>query len=123
MKLLKTARPLLTWKEPTLFAARTRDRRGWLRRAALALLIASVMMIGFAAEKNRGRQPNFSWAGAVLTSAFIGVFVTSLLDAPDLNREITISDDSISYFGNAGEYLSMSTWALRDGGSGNRDTA
>ena len=47
-------------------------------------------------------------------SAFIGVFLTSLLDAPDLNRQITITDESINSFGNAGEHISMSTWALRD---------
>ena len=114
MKLFKTATPLLTWREPWLFAARTRDRRGWMRRAALALLVASLMMIAFSADMNRGGRAKFSWAGAVLMSAFVGAFLTSLLDAADLNRDITISDDSINSFGNAGQHFSMSTWALRD---------
>ncbi len=114
MKLFKTVKPLLTWKEPSFFAARTRDRRGWLRRGVLALIIFAAMMLGFSADKNRGRRANFSWAGGVLVSALIGVFLTSLLDAPDLNREITISEDSISSFGNAGTAISMSTWALHD---------
>jgi hypothetical protein len=115
MKLFKRARTLLTWQEPRLFAARTRDRRGWVLRGALALLIYGVMMAGFYADKNwGGRGPKFSTAGAVLLSAFVGLFLTSLLDAPDLNRQITISDDSINSFGNAGEHFSMSTWALRD---------
>ncbi len=28
MKFFKAAKPLITWQEPRLFAARTRDRRG-----------------------------------------------------------------------------------------------
>src|SRR5215210_6041672 len=114
MKLFKMARPLLTWNEPILFAARTRDRRGWMLRGLLALFIAGVMMFGFYADRNWGRGPRFSIAGGVVFAAFIGVFLTALLDVTDLNRQITISDDSISSFGNAGTHMSMSTWALRD---------
>ena len=65
MKLFKSARPLITWQEPWLFAARTRDRRGWLARAALVLLVYVGMMLGFYADKNwGGRGPKFSTAGS-----------------------------------------------------------
>ncbi len=115
MQLFNPARPLLSWKEPMLFAARTRDRRGWLRRAALVLLIYAAMMLGFYADKHwGGRGPKFSTATAVLMSAFIGVFLTSLLDAPDFDRRITIAEDNINSFGNAGEHISLKTWMPRD---------
>ncbi len=55
-----------------------------------------------------------SWAGGVLISALIGVFLTSMLDAPDFRRQITITDDGISSIGVAGAHVSMGTWALRD---------
>ena len=42
MKLFKTAKPLLTWQQPPLFEVRTRDRRGWMLRGALALLRPSL---------------------------------------------------------------------------------
>ena len=115
MKLFKWATPLITWKEPWMFAARTRGRRGWRRRAALVLLIYTGMMLGFYADKNwGGLGPKFSTADAVLMSAFIGVFLTSLLDAPGLNRQITITDESINAVGNVGQDISRSIWALRD---------
>jgi hypothetical protein len=114
VQLFKSAKPLLTWREPWLFAARTRDRRGWLRRGALALLISAGMMVGFAADKNLGRRANVPWAGGVLISVLIGAFLTSMLDAPDFNRDVTISDDNINSIGIAGPHVSMSTWALRD---------
>src|SRR3954453_2014806 len=99
MKLFKTARTLLTWQEPPLFAARTRDRRGWVLRGALALFICAVMLFGFYADRNwGGRGPKFSIAGGIAFAAFIGVFLTAILDAPDLNRQVTITDDSISSF-------------------------
>ena len=115
MTLFKRTTTLLTWQEPPLFAARMRDRRGWILRGLLALVIFAAMMAGFYADKHwGGRGPKFSTPGAVLLSAFIGVFLTSILDAPDLNREITISDDNINAFSNIGTHMSMSTWALRD---------
>jgi hypothetical protein len=114
MKLLNASKPLLTWKEPTLFAARTRGRRGWRLRGALALSIFAVMMLGFYADKKGGRRANVSWAGGVLVSALVGVFFAAMLDATELNREITITDNDISSFGNAGVHISMSSWPLRD---------
>src|SRR4051812_48227239 len=112
MKFFRTAKTLLTWQEPILFAARTRDRRGWMLRGLLASLIFAVMVFGMYADRNwggRGPARKFSVAGGVLLSALIGLFLTSLLDAPDLNRQVTISDDSISSFGNAGHHVSMTT--------------
>jgi hypothetical protein len=115
MALLRRARVLLTWKEPWLFAARTRDRRGWFARGALAAIIFAVMLAANNADRIRGRGgPRLGTPGAILFSAFIGLFLTAMLDAPDLNREITISDDNINAVGVAGTHVSMSSWPLHD---------
>jgi len=115
MGFFKRSRQLLSWREPIFFSARTRDRRGWMLRGLLALVIFSAMMFGFYAQKHWGKKgPKFSVAGGVLLSAFIGVFLTATLEAPDMNREATIYDDQITSFGNAGTHMSMSTWPLRD---------
>jgi hypothetical protein len=112
---LRRANVLLTWKEPWLFAARTRDRRGWFARGTLAAIIFAVMLAANNVDRIRGRGgPRLGTPGAILFSAFIGLFLTAMLDAPDLNREITISDDTINAVGVAGTHISMSTWALSD---------
>lgn len=113
MKLL--AKTLLSWQEPVLFAARIRDRRGWIWRAAIAGGIAAVMLLAFHADRVRGgRGPKFGTVQSVLFAAFIGVFLTSMLDATELNSQATISDDSVNVFGNAGVHMRMRTHALRD---------
>jgi hypothetical protein len=109
------SRPLLRWNEPILFEARTRDRRGWMRRGLLALAIFAAMMAAFAAQERWGRRgPKFSLAFGVAMSAVVGLFLTSLLDAPGLNREVTIDGERISSFGNAGTVHSHQSWRLRD---------
>jgi len=109
-----SATPRLSWAEPTLFAARVRDRRGWTYRGLLALIIFAGMMAAFAAQKpGRGRAPGFSTPGAVALSLAIGVLFTAMLDAPDLDREVTISDDNINAFGNAGMHFRMTTISLK----------
>jgi hypothetical protein len=115
MALLRRAKVLLTWKEPWLFAARTRDRRGWLARGTLAAIIFALMLAANNLDRIRGRGgPRLATPGAILLSAFVGLFLTAMLDAPDLNREITISDDNINAVGVAGTHVSMSSWALGD---------
>jgi hypothetical protein len=108
------SRPLLSWNEPVLFAARIRDRRGWLMRGLLALAFFAVMMFAFFAEQRWGRGLNVSPAVAVLMSAAIGLSFTSMLDTPGLNKEVTIDAERISTFGNAGTVHSHASWRLRD---------
>jgi hypothetical protein len=108
------SRPLLKWTEPILFAARIRDRRGWLMRGLLALVIFLVMICGFLAQQKWGRGPRFSPAGAVVLSTAVALFLTSLPDAPGLNKEVSIYDDRIASFGNAGTVHSLTTWPLRE---------
>jgi hypothetical protein len=108
------SRPLLSWNEPILFAARIRDRRGWVMRGLLALFIFAVMMFGFFAQEKWGRGRKFSPAGAVLMSAVVGLFLTSLLDAPGLNKQVSIYDDRIDTLGNAGTVHSHGSWRFRD---------
>jgi hypothetical protein len=113
MGIFQADKTLLTWQEPFLFAARTRDRRGWTWRGVLALVIFIGMMLAFAAERNWGaRRRNFSLAGATALSAVIGLFLTAMLDATGLNRQITISKQRITAFGNAGHHVSMENWSL-----------
>lgn len=108
------SKPLLSWDEPMLFAARTRDRRGWVMRGVIALVIAVVMMLAFVAQKNWGRGGKFSLAGAVAMSAVVGLFLTALPDATGLNKSVSIDEDRISTFGNAGTVHSHGSWRLRD---------
>jgi hypothetical protein len=109
------AKTLLTWREPFLISARMRSRKGWMLRGLLALVIFAAMMFAFTLDRGKpGRRPKFSPVGAVVLSAVIGVLLTSLLDAPDLNREATITEKEISSFGNAGTVHSMASWKLGD---------
>ncbi len=115
MKLFSFAKTLLTWQEPILFNARIRDRRGWILRGILAGVIALVMFGAMQAEAFGPRgKARFSIPGGLALSAFIGVFLTSLLDAPDLNRSVTIDEKSISVFGNAGTVTSMINFKVGD---------
>lgn len=107
------AKPLLSWNEPALFSARTRDRRGWVLRGLLALLIFGTMLAAMLYERQAGKPARMSTAGAVVFSAFIGVFLAAMLDAPELNRNVTINDDAISAFGNAGTAFSHISIPLR----------
>jgi hypothetical protein len=108
------SRPLLSWNEPILFAARIRDRRGWLMRGLLALVIFIVMIVGFLAQHKWGRGPRFSPAGAVMLSAAVALFLTSLLDAPGMNKGVSIYGDRITTLGNAGTVHSLASWRFRD---------
>lgn len=109
------SRTLLRWNEPLLFAARVRDRQGWATRGLLALAIFAAMMFGFFADQKWGaRRARVPLAGAIVLSAFIGVFLTSLLDAPGLNKEVSIDEERISVFGNAGTVHSHANWKLKD---------
>jgi hypothetical protein len=92
-----------------------RGRSGWLKRGLLALIIFASMMFAFYAQKNWGRRgPNFTWTKGIVLSFAVGLVLTAMLDAPDFSRQATISDDSISSFGNAGHHMSLTTIALRD---------
>ena len=64
MKWFKASKRLLSWREPVLFAARTRDRRGWMLRGLLALVIFAAMMVGFSLDKGGPRRPRFSIGSA-----------------------------------------------------------
>src|SRR5262245_59642621 len=109
------SKSLLRWNEPVLFEVRTRDRRGWMRRGLLALAIFAAMMAAFVAQDRWGKRgPKFSLAGGLAMSALIGLFLTSVLDAPGLNKEVTIDGERISSFGNAGTVHSHQSWRLRD---------
>jgi hypothetical protein len=107
------AKRLISWNEPILFPARTRDRRGWMRRGMFGLVVFALMMAGFFADRNWGRAPKFSLVGALGTSASIGLFLVVVLDAPSLNRTITITEDAVDAFGNAGTVSSVASWPLK----------
>lgn len=115
MKLFSFAKTLLTWQEPIFFRARMRERRDWILRGILAGVIALVMFGAMQAEafgpKGKAR---FGIVGGLALSAFIGVFLTSLLDAPDMNRSATITEKEISSFGNAGHVTSWMSFKLDD---------
>jgi hypothetical protein len=108
------SRALLSWNEPIFFGPRTRDRRGWMMRGLLALVIFVVMMLGFVAQQNWGRGRKISTAGAVAMSTIIGLFLTAVLDAPGLNKMVSIDEERISTYGNAGTVHSHGSWRLRD---------
>lgn len=104
---------LVSWNEPMLFDARIRSRQGWILRGVLALVICIVMIVAFSFDI-RGGKRKLSIPAAVGFSILIGVFVTSLLDAPGLNKEVSIDENGISRFGNAGTVTSHGHWKIKN---------
>lgn len=83
----------MSWNEPYFFLIKLREPWGWGRRAILGLVIFLVM---FLAIHFTGRQ-RMGTAQAVLLSLACGAVLVALLDVGNIQREVTITEDSIGY--------------------------
>src|SRR5947209_20449870 len=98
------AKTLLTWKEPLFFVQRMYTRRDWMWKAALVLGMAACMLFGFYADRQWGKGPARKWGlfQAVGMSLGIGVFLGSLPEWARVRRDVTLKDDAVGIFGQAG---------------------
>jgi hypothetical protein len=97
MKLLPKS--LISWNEPWFFLLRLRTRQGWLTRAAVALVLMGIM---FAVIYFTGRA-RMGVPQMLLVSAMAGVFLSLLPDLVNLQREVTVYEDSV-FFNSAMKY-------------------
>jgi hypothetical protein len=91
------AKSLLSWVEPTGFVLRLRTLKGWLKRLALLLGIATAVFLVF----------HFVFPRDLLIELtiglMVGLLVPLLLDLPFLFREVTITDTAIDWDANGGK--------------------
>src|SRR5262245_27053539 len=109
MKLFSST--LLSWNEPWFFVIRLRERRGWINRALLALGIAALMFLAIYLT----RKPQIGTGKAVVIALVVGVLCTVLLDAANIQREVTIKENGIHYQSAAGAVWKwMGSFDLKD---------
>ncbi|MBN9521118.1 hypothetical protein J0H58_21795 [bacterium] len=100
MKLFNKKR--FVWSEPWFFCQRVRGGAGWARAVLPGVLIGGgvAVLLVVAAP---GGQPWWLLAGAGLA---LGLVVQFGLEAAQARREVSIDDDAIEAFGNAGQFTS-----------------
>lgn len=99
----------LKWSEPWFFVIRLREAQGWVRRGLLALGLAVVVLIIIYFIRGQA----FDLVKELGISALSGVVLVLLLDMGLIQREITISEDRISFEGVIGN-MEGGSFALKD---------
>lgn len=81
----------ISWNEPWFFLIRIRTLQGWLKRIAFAVVVAVIM---FAVTYYFGGA-RFDIVKALAAGGLSGLAILLLLDKPNLQREVTISETDI----------------------------
>ena len=102
------AKNKFVWTEPWFFCQRIRDSKVWLWAVLPAILVALIITVALFFE---GRQ-NMDWWKIIGLGLAAGLVVQFGMEAAYLNREVTIDDDSIHAFGNAGQITSSQNFPL-----------
>lgn len=102
----------MSWTEPFGFVYRVMTMRGWLFRAAIFLASGGAFATLLAIEAVRGQGPADSVAEAVFVGALIGLLFAFLVDAAQLQRTVSFGDDSLSYLGVAGTFVSAGSFHI-----------
>jgi hypothetical protein len=91
MKLISATQ--MAWSEPYFFLIRLREPWGWRRRGLIGMAVATVM---FLAIQFTG-QGRLGALEAIGVSLACGAVILLLLDAGNIQREVTIKEDCIIY--------------------------
>jgi hypothetical protein len=107
------AKTLLTWKEPRFFVQRMYRRRDWLIKFSLVAGFTALMMVGFWADRQWGKGPGRKWSYLQGTAVAVlaGVVLVSFHEMPRLRRDVTINDDAINVWGQAGYLVTTGSFA------------
>lgn len=91
MKLISSTQ--IAWSEPYFFLIRLREPWGWRRRGLVGLAVAMVMFLAIQFTC-QGRLGTLEAIGVSLAA---GAVILLLLDAGNIQREVTIKEDCIIY--------------------------
>lgn len=103
------SKTLLSWSEPFFFVVRTRTRRDWMWKGVWMFLAALVMSGGMVADHFWGKGPGrrMELPVGIALGVLIGIVVVLIHDLVWAQRQVTISEDGISAFANAGTLVSL----------------
>ncbi len=96
------------WTEPWFFCQRIRNRRGWVWIAGAGVAVAILLFCAIFFTR-----PQAGIAAAVTVACIAGGVIWMIIEAPQMRREISIDESSISAFGNAGQYSSHWDYPLK----------
>ena len=105
MKLFKKNK--FAWTEPWFFCQRIRDRSEWLR-AVLPAVATGTLITGLLFA----RGPNLQWWQIVLLGLATAAVIQFGIEAAYMRRDISIDEESLEAFGNAGQITSYANHPL-----------
>jgi len=85
----------MSWSEPYFFLLRIREGKSWLKRGLLVLGIAALMF--GATQINQKQAQKLGLLGALGISLAAGLVLVAYLDCGNIQRDVTIYDDSVGY--------------------------
>lgn len=100
----------MVWTEPWFFCQRIRDRSDWIRAlapAVLAFVGITTLLLFFAVAK-------IQWWQAVLLGLGVASAVQFGIEAAYMRRDISLDDEDLEAFGNAGQVTSYYRYPLKD---------
>jgi hypothetical protein len=98
------------WMEPWFFCQRVRDRGDWIRAVIPAILGCAGISVLLLFVRGGALQ----WWQIALCGLGLGAVIQLGIEAAYMRRDISIDEDSIEAFGNAGQITSYAKFALKD---------
>lgn len=87
------------WKEPWLFYLRSSTKTAWMLRVGFYIGVYLLFVVRMSIDGKSADGPQFGILEIILLPAFIAGMFLAVIEIPNIQRVVTLTDNKISCFG------------------------